>query len=137
MNTYKKAYADIYYILNALEEEYRNKVHDKLIEFFRENADQYYVPKIDITKKLIDQNISEETEQLICLLNLNYWCTPKEKDELLKRYEINEQILQEQYRIKFKENNKIEDIKDVIIIEKESIFAKIIKFLKSIIAKKT
>lgn len=135
-NAYKKAYADIYYILRSLEEKYRKKVPEGVVKFFRENAEPHYLSRIDLTKPLTEQEISEETEQLICLLNLEYWCTPEEKQELLKKYEINEQILQEQlknkYEIKFNKNAKIEDVKALIVIEEDSIFKKIRKFIKSI-----
>lgn len=139
-NTYDKAYADIYYILTALEEKYTSKIPNELIDFFRDNADSQYLSRIDLTKKLTEQSISEETEQILCLLNLEYWCTPEEREELLKKYEMNERELQEQlqnkYQIKFNKNAKIEDVKAIAIIEKENIFVKIIKFIKGIMSKK-
>ena len=140
MKTYSKAYADVYYILSALEEKYTNKIPTDLIEFFKDNAEPHYLSTIDLTKPLTEQEISEETEQLICLLNLNYWCTPEEKEELLKKYELNEKDVEEQlrntYEIKFNKNAKIEDVKALTVIEKESIFAKIKKFIKRIILNK-
>jgi len=140
MNIYSRAYTDIYHILSALEDKYIKKIPSELIDFFRDNADLEYISKIDVTKPLIEQEISQETEQLICLLNLSYWCTPQEKEELLKKYEINEKEAQEQlqnkYEIKFNKNAKIEDVKAITVIEKESIFSKIIRFIKGIITKK-
>jgi len=140
MNIYSKAYADIYYILGCLDDEYKKKIPKKLIDFFRDNAEPYYLSDIDITKPLIEQNISQETEQLICLLNLNYWCDQNEKQELLKKYELNEQEieaqLQNKYDIKFNKIFQIEDVKAIAIIEKENIFSKILKLLKRIMSKK-
>ena len=140
VNEYSRAYKDIFYILMTVEENYKNKVPSELIKFFKENADKQYIPTIDFSKSLIEQNISEKTEELICLINLNYWCTPEEKEELLKKYEINEKEVEEQlrnqYEIKYKEKPKIEDIKAIAIIEKENIFTRILKFLKGIITKK-
>ena len=140
MNIYAKSYADVYYILNALEEKYTNKIPNDLIEFFRDNAEPHYLSRIDLTKPLTEQEISEETEQLICLLNLNYWSTPEEKEELLKKYELNEKEAEEQlrntYEIKFNKNAKIEDVKALAVIEKESIFTKIKNFIKRIILNK-
>ena len=140
VNNYSRAYKDIIYILMSLEEKYKNKIPKELIKFFKDNADNQYIPTIDFSKPLISQKLSEETEGLLCLINLNYWCTPEEKEELLKKYEINEkeaeEQLQNQYEIKFKEKLQIQDIKAIAVIEKESIFAKLIKFLKGIITKK-
>lgn len=139
-NNYSRAYSDICYILNALEEKYIQQIPDELIKFFRDNADSQHISRIDLSKPLIEQEISRETEQLLCLLNLNYWCTPEEKEELLKKYEMNEkeadEQLQNKYEIKFNKNAKIEDVKAMTVLEKESIFAKIVKFLKRIITKK-
>ena len=90
VNNYSRAYKDIFYFLMSLEEKYKNKIPKELIKFFKENADNQYVPTIDLSKPLIDQKISKETEVLLCLINLNYWCTQEEKEELLKKYEINE-----------------------------------------------
>ena len=87
VDVYSKAYADIYYILSVLEEEYTKNIPEELIEFFRENADLQHLSRIDLSKPLTEQNISEETERLICLLNLNYWCTSEEKEELLNQYQ--------------------------------------------------
>jgi len=140
VNNYSRAYKDIFYILMSIEEKYKNKVPKELIKFFKDNADNQYIPTIDFTKPLIEQKISQETEVLLCLINLNYWCTPEEKVELLKKYEINEkeaeEQLQKQYEIKFKERPQIQDIKAIAVIEKENIFIKILKFFKEIIAKK-
>lgn len=140
MSNYNQAYSDISYILSSLEEKYVKKIPEELITFFSDNADPYYIPKIDITKPLTNQKMSQETELLICLLNISYWCTPQEKEELLKKYEINEKEIEEQlrnrYEIKFKEKPQLEDVKMMVVLEKENIFSKIIKFVKAIINKK-
>ena len=62
VNNYSRAYKDIFYILMSLEEKYKNKIPKELIKFFKENADNQYVPTIDLSKPLIDQKISKETE---------------------------------------------------------------------------
>ena len=139
-NNYSRAYKDIFYILMSVEEEYKNKIPKELIKFFKDNADNQYIPTIDFSKPLIDQKISKETEVLLCLINLNYWCTPEEKEELLKKYELNEKEAEEQlrsqYEIKFNKKTQIQDIKAIAIIEEENIFTKILKFFKAIITKK-
>ena len=98
---YSKAYADICYILSILEDKYSDAIPKELKNFFIENADIQYLSNIDITKPLTEQNINEKTEQLICLLNLNYWCTPTEKKQLLEKYEANEHEIQEMLRNKY------------------------------------
>lgn len=140
MNNYNRAYTDITYILGAVNEEYLKKIPHGLIEFFVKNSDHQYLSKIDLSKPLTEQEISKETEQLICLLNLNYWCTSKEKQELLKKYKLNEQEIEEQlkneYKIEFDKNINNENIKAITVIDKQNIFSKLINFIKRIIIKK-
>lgn len=140
INAHSRAYTDICYILSMLEEKYKKQIPDELIRFFKENSDTEYLPKIDFSRPLTEQELSQETEQLICLLNLNYWCTPEEKEELLKKYKINEKEAEEQlhnkYEIKFDKNFQIEDVKAIAVIEKESILKKIIRYIKEAIMKK-
>ena len=140
VNNYSRAYKDIFYILMSVEEKYKNKIPKELIKFFKENADNQYVPAIDLSKPLIEQKISDETEVLLCLINLNYWCTAEEKEDLLKKYEINEkeaeEQLRKQYEIKFKEKPQIQDIKAIALVQQQNIFTKIVNFFKRIITKK-
>lgn len=139
-NNYTRAYKDIFYILMSVEEKYKNNVPKELINFFKDNADNQYIPIIDLSKPLIEQKLSEETEALLCLINLNYWCTPEEKEQLLKKYEINEkeaeEELKKQYEIKFKKKLEIQDIKAIEVIQKQNFFTKILKFVNEIITKK-
>ena len=139
-NNYTRAYKDIFYILMSVEEKYKNNVPKELINFFKDNADNQYIPIIDLSKPLIEQKLSEETEALLCLINLNYWCTPEEKEQLLKKYEINEkeaeEELRKQYEIKFKKKLEIQDIKAIEVIQKQNFFTKILKFVNEIITKK-
>lgn len=140
INDYSRAYKDIYYIIMAIEEEYRKKIPSDLIEFFKENADMQYISNINFSKPLVEQKISQKTEELLCLINLNYWCMPEEKDKLLKKYAINEKEVEEQlrnkYQIEFKKNPKIEEIKALATIEKENVLTRIIRFIKRIIRNK-
>lgn len=139
-NTHSRAYTDIMYILGAIDEKYVQQLPTELVKFFIANADHEYISKIDLSKPLTEQEISKETEQIICLLNLNYWCTTKEKQELLKKYKLNEQEVDKQlhdkYEIKYNKNLKVEDVKAIAVLKQESIFSKIIKFIKEIIIKK-
>ena len=139
IDVYRKSYSDICYILSALDEEYIKLIPSKLIDFFKENSDEQYISTIDLSKPLIEQNISEETEQLICLLNLNYWCTSEEKEILLKKYKINEEmqkIIQMQAKIEVEDNlnNAYAEVEQVLDFlgdsYKQKIPEKLIKLFK-------
>ena len=90
------AYSEVYEILNLLDEEYKEKVPDKVRTFFEEERLKDYKPDIDVDTPLIDQNLKRETIVLLAIFNLNYWCdTPEEKHEILNELANNEKEKQE------------------------------------------
>lgn len=90
------AYAEIDEILNLLEDKYREKVPEKVRNFFREEKMADYKLTIDVNVPLIQQNLKRETIVLLAILNINYWCdTPEEKQEILDELAENEKEKQE------------------------------------------
>ena len=90
------AYSEVYEILNLLEEEYKEKVPNRIRTFFEEERLKDYKPEIDTDVPLIEQNLKRETIVLLAILNLNYWCdTPEEKQEVLDEFSKNEKERQE------------------------------------------
>ena len=140
----RQAYSEIDAFLDILSEEKRNEIPQKLINLFKEEKDKLYVKKIDINVPLKEQNLREETLDIIAFLNLQYWCKDEnEKERLVKIYTQNEQKYQEKLRGKynpdnlFKKNTKKETDyeetiqNDVAMVEyKESIINKIINRIK-------
>lgn len=94
----KLAYSEVYAILELLENEYADKVPDKIKEFFYKEKDKEYNPKIDVKIPLEQQNLKRETMIILAILNLNYWCDSEDekneiKAELIKNNEIKEKEL--------------------------------------------
>lgn len=89
------AYSEVYEILNLLEDEYKERVPKKVIEFFEEEMDKEYSPIIDVNIPLDKQNLKRETMVLLAILNLNYWCdSEEEKQEILNGFAENEKLKQ-------------------------------------------
>lgn len=143
------AYSEVYKILNLLDEEYKERVPDKVRAFFEEERLKDYEPAINADVPLTDQNLKRETIVLLAILNLNYWCdTPEEKQEILDELSNNEeekQELIEKYNpdnlFKNKQNDVIENenkinTQEVSLVEykKQGIFKRILdkitKFFK-------
>ena len=83
----KQAYSEIDEFLSLLTEEERNKIPERLRDFFKENKDKYYQKNINPNLPIKDQNLLEETLTLIAFLNLKYWCEDeKEKERLTAIY---------------------------------------------------
>lgn len=105
-------YAEVDEILNLLEDEYRNKIPQNVIDFFNEEKDPFYIPHIDTNKPLIEQNLTRETLALLATINLNYWCeTEDEKQQFLNELSKNEdekKQLEQNYSIDnlFENNSK-------------------------------
>lgn len=85
------AYAEVYEILNLLEDEYVEKIPEKVRNFFKEERFEEYKPEIKVDVPLTKQNLKRETMVLLAILNLNYWCeTEEEKQEFLNELAQNE-----------------------------------------------
>lgn len=136
------AYAEIDEILSLLEDEYKEKVPEKIRQFFKEEKMNDYYPKIDIDKPLAEQNLKRETIVILAILNLNYWCESEdEKQEFLNELAKNEKEkkeLKEKYNpdnlFKNKKYDNIEDIENknkenVSLVEykKQNLFKRILE----------
>lgn len=121
------AYSEVYEILNLLEDEYKNRVPKKVIEFFERERDENYNPIIEIDVPLDKQNLKRETMVLLAILNMNYWCdNADEKQEMLNSFNENEaskklkeKELAEKYNPNnlFKKNEIHEVIEEVAMVE--------------------
>lgn len=111
------AFAEILEILSFTHISLVEKVPNKLISIFRNNALSTYEYHLNQDIPLEDQELSPETATLLTLISLNYWCTPEEKKELQQILIENEKIqnaeLEEKYNINNLFNNQNTDIKEI------------------------
>ena len=82
---YRKALFEVYTILENTEEEIRNKIPEKFINFIKENMDENHNFKLQYGKGLAEQNLMEETKQILALMYRDYICTKEERKELLEK----------------------------------------------------
>lgn len=137
-NNLYKAYAEIAKILEFLEDEYLQKIPDKLINLFEQEKLKDYDPIIDPNISLNKQNLQKKTFVLLAIINLNYWVeTEEEREALIKIYKENdiveEKIALEKYPIDnlFKNkskttftSNSIEN--SIITYQEKNFFVKIL-----------
>ena len=140
----KDAYVEVLGILDLLDEEQKNRIPKKLKEFFENNKNQDYQVNIDSNIPLEEQNLLQETVDILAMLKLNYWCTnEKEKEGLLNLLNENEKKYQEELRKKYNPSNLFKDKESKRVIYtneelsivkyKESIFKRIKDWLKRIL----
>ena len=115
----KLACSEVYEILNLLEDEYISKIPERIINFFKEERDLDYEPKINVNIPLYEQNLKRETMIFLTILNLNYWCdSENEKEEILTALSKNDELekkeqeeVQERYNPDniFKKKNELKE----------------------------
>lgn len=82
----RKAYSEIYYIINNLDTSYKEKLPNKLIKFFEDVKDDTYQVPYDENIPLYMQEYQNYTFDLLNILNVNYWCDDNQKlDEIKKQ----------------------------------------------------
>lgn len=136
----QEAYTEVLTILNYMNIEYKERIPNKLIEFFKKNSAKDYNFHIDLAIPLKEQNLKDKTLSLLAMLNLNYWCNnDEEKQELINIYSQNERKYQEELRKKYNPDNIFKNhIKEnninneVSLVEyKEPLLKRIINKIKS------
>lgn len=106
----RQAYSEIDELINLFNEEERNRIPSKLRQFFKDEKDQNYVKHIDANIPIKDQNLKQETIDLIAFLNLKYICQDEEEKKRLKAiYQENENKYQEALREKYNPDNIFKD----------------------------
>lgn len=140
------AYAEIIEILDNMSSENKNKIPKKVYDFFLEHANKNYKKHLNKNMTLCDQEIREDTKEILAILLTNYWCeTEEKKNNILKMFRDNEIKYQEQLHEKYNpddlfKNKKIyinskeeilEDCTDMVICNNKNILAKLIDRIKS------
>ena len=88
----RQAYTELDNFIELLDEHYRNKVPEKLREFFKKEKDNNYIKVIDPNIPIKEQNLKEETLALIAVLNLQYWCEDEDEKRRLKKIYYDNEI---------------------------------------------
>lgn len=142
-NNLKKAYSEIYEILNLMEEEYVNKVPQKLRDLFKMEKEDNFSVNINIDKPLENQNLQKDTLTILAILYINYWSeSDEEKQELIKFFRDVDKKNEEFYSTEnlFKKQEKKANLNEnttnlQLIVPKNNFFIKIINKIKNLFKK--
>lgn len=85
MEQSSKAYKEVYEILKHIPKRELEKVPESLKKFFERNMDKDYEYKLNNIKDLKSQEMQKETKVILSILYRDYWATPEEKEEIIKR----------------------------------------------------
>ncbi len=142
MEETKKALSEIDDILYHLDRTLYSKIPSKMIQLIKENKESSYIPKIDYTKSINDQELLKETRVILSLLYRDYICSPEKKNELISNdiielKQVEENPVKFDYNQLFKE--KKQEIQHVhnseVTVYKKNIFQTFIMFIKKIFRK--
>lgn len=140
-------FKEVLTILAYFNDELIEKIPAKVLKRLKElSADSKANFHINPEKKLEEQDISEESKDLIALIYYSYIADENEKNELLKLWNENENKYQEKLREKYNYDkifqNKIKGVSKgestsssntAMIERKKTIFDKIRNFIKNIL----
>lgn len=137
---------EVFTILAYLDTNLLDKIPNKFLKFISEQAaDSNYDFYIDVEKDLDEQNISEESKDLLSLIYYSYIADENQKKEISKTWNENEIKYQEELSKKYNLDNifkqktfstsKIENKPSqasLVNYKKGTLFSKIKNFIKNI-----
>ena len=134
---------EVYVVLENL-----NMIQDlprEFMEFIKENKNDEYQFYYDVSKELVDQNISQETKEILAVIYHDFLCTKEEKERLDKILIQNEKREQEELSKKYsyenlfpktaektenKEKPIVQEQTQLVQVKEENIFKKFIRKIK-------
>ena len=125
-----RAYAEVNYIINHMNEKYREKVPEKLKTFFNEYKDPTMEININPYVPLQNQGLQRYTLEIIALLHLKYWCENEERkkelyDIMLRNQEKLEEQMRDRYSVeKLFDNASATVVKEEAGLEEKEDFSK-------------
>ena len=139
---YSEAAVEVLGIIDTLEEEEKNKIPEKVIEFLENNKSKEYSPNIDYYDDVEKLQLKDKTRQILAGIYRDYLCNEEEKKEyinILRKNEIEYQNkLNETFKtdnmFKNKINHNQEEHKELVV--KQSLFRRILNKIKCIFRKK-
>ena len=146
MSNRKNAYAEVYTILQELNEKEYNKIPPEVIKTIEANRNEEYEYELDDELELKDQPMLSETKAILFNLFRDYLATPEQKAKIIRMQnearQKNELKKQQMYNTdvfvnKPKENQSSNNNETMQIVEyKENFFKKILNKIKSFFIKK-
>lgn len=131
--------SNIYFILIHLDEQEKVKIPQDVFNFFEKNCDKNYNVKINLNKPIYEQNLDDNTVDILAEIYQKYLCTTEEKIKFIREKNIstNQSTFgQTDYSYIFKNNSdsnleNIENVQNQItIVEDKNIIEKIIYKIK-------
>ena len=141
---YAMAYKEVIEILKYVPDEDVKKIPEEKLEFYKNNMDNEYNYKLDMTKEFEEQDMSEITKAVLANIFRDYWATPNQKEKIEAKEKYDLEKLEEEKREKYNPDNIFKNKKQETVVEntnlpveikKETFFKKLISFIKGLFNK--
>lgn len=107
-NVYKKAFTEVYEILNYLDKDDYNKIPQNIINALKENRDTEYNFFVDESIPFYEQSLLEETKAILFNVYRDYLANSEMKDKIIKFQREEENITEKLKYKRYKYNNIFE-----------------------------
>ena len=117
-----RAYAEVDYIISHMNEKYREKVPEKMLNFFHDYKDPNHEVKVDPYVPLQKQGLKRYTLEILALFHLKYWCEDEErKKELYGIMLENQERLESQMREKYSVEKLFDNAHATVVSSEEDL----------------
>ena len=114
--TYNNAFAETLFIIKCLPDDDQNKISKKFIDFLEENKNDDYIVNINPDMGLQNQNLLEETKQLLKEIYLTYFI-PTEQKQKIAQYDKYRSLVEEDLKRQKYDYNRIFKNKESSIVD--------------------
>ena len=143
-NNYHKAYKEVLEVLKYMSKEDVKKVPKDMILTFETKQDKNHIFEIDVNQSIEEQNLLEETKDILANIFRDYWATPEQKEKIIARENFEREKIELEKRERYnpdkifenrnyikEESYKVVD-NELTVVENKTWSEKIIDFIKSI-----
>ena len=126
---YEKACSQINFIMENLEQSERDKIPNKVKEFFFFHKDPLYKVNLDVNKNLYNQDLLIETKAFLYIIKYKYLSTEAEKEKLEQLLNIEEKEVDMDSTITIPTVHEDEKKENQLVVVKENKIQKFFKFI--------
>lgn len=139
----RKAYTEVYYIVNLMSEEMKNMIPEKVLNNIKNRMDKEYELYID-EDDIENLELLEDTEKILSVLYTDYLSTEEERQIILNKEKMlagsKNKITEKNIEVKDVFSKKNEDNiqnnkKDLVNIETKKWYTRIFDFIKKLFNK--
>jgi hypothetical protein len=136
---YAMAYTEVIEILKYVPDEDVQKIPEEKLIFYKNNLDNEYSYRLDMTKEFEEQEMSEITKAILANIFRDYWATPYQKERIEAKEKYDLEKLEEEKREIYNPDNIFKNKQESTVVEntnlpveikKENFFKKLISFIK-------